>query len=254
MFAAVLITLGSVGLVRGELTPVWEPIPKTVPARELLAYLCAAVFVGCGVGVLVRRIAAVAARVLLAALLLWLVIFRVRAIIRAPATFPPWDGCAETAVVVAGAWVLYAWLATDWDKRRVAFATGDSGVRIARILYGLALIAFGVAHFLYIDDTASLVPRWLPAHVGLTYFTGGAFVAAAAGVLIGVSARLAAALAALQIGLFTVLVWIPIVAAGSANAFQWSELGISAALTAAAWLVADSYRDARWLAVRSVCG
>jgi hypothetical protein len=51
------------------------------------------------------------------------------------------------------------------------------------------------------------------------------------------------------IGMFLLLVWVPIVAAGSKDAFQWSETIVSWALLAAAWVVADSFVGTRWLAV-----
>jgi hypothetical protein len=47
--------------------------------------------------------------------------------------------------------------------------------------------------------------------------------------------------------MFLVLVWLPIVVAGSVNAFQWSETVLTLALMSSASVVANSYRGMPWL-------
>jgi uncharacterized membrane protein len=246
VFAATMIVVGILGLIKEDLTAVQQLLPKGVPAT-VLAYLCALISIGSGLGLLWGRKAAAAARVLLAYLLLWMLVFRVPGLLHGLTVDVYWALC-QTAVMLAAAWVLYAWFAADWDRQRLGFATGDKGLRIARALYGVAIIPFGLAHFQYVEHTASLVPSWLPAHVAWVYFTGAAFIVAGVAVLIGVYARLAATLSALQMGLFLVLVWVPAVATRPLSRFEWGEVLVTWVLTASGWVVADSYQGIPWLA------
>jgi uncharacterized membrane protein len=240
-FAVTLIGIGILGLIKGDFTAVWDPVPKGLPARDLLVYLCAFISLACGIGLLWQRTAVLAARVLLVYSLLWLLLLRVPSVLISFAVDSWWSAC-KTAVMTAGAWVVYVWFANDWDKQRLGFIAGNNGLRIARSLYGLALIPFGIAHFLYLKQTAVLVPGWLPSPVFWAYFTGGAYIAAGVAIVIGVLASLAALLSAWETGLITLLVWVPIAVTGHPNPLQWGEIVVSIALTAAAWVVADSYR------------
>ena len=249
VFAAVFVAIGILGLIRPDYAAIWDGIPKALPAREVLPYLSALVALGCGLGLLWPRSAAIAARILLAYLLLWMLIFKGRFIILAPLQEGSYQSSGENAVIVAGAWVLFTWLATVWDEQRVRFATGERGVRIARVLYGLAMIAFGLSHFFYLQFTAPLIPSWLLWPVFWAYFTGTAYLAAGAAILFGVWARLAALLSALQMASFLLLVWLPIMLAGKMTDFNWGEVVVNGALVAGAWLVVESYRGLPWLAV-----
>ena len=80
VFAAIMIAIGIVGLVKGNFTPVWDPMPHNSHA---LAYLCSYISLATGIGLLWQRAAATAARVLFASLLLWLLLLRVPNIILA---------------------------------------------------------------------------------------------------------------------------------------------------------------------------
>jgi uncharacterized membrane protein len=254
LFAAAMIWLGAMGLRTGDFVQVWQPVPRWVPAHEALAYLCALISLASGIGLLWPRTAAVAARVVFASLLAWLLVLRLPNLFyQSPLVLVAWT-FGSTAVMVAAAWVLYVRFAGDRDRRRLGGLAGDTGVRIARALYGLSLVPFGLAHFMYLDATTVLIPHWLPWHVAWAYSTGAAFIAAGLAVTAGVFGRLAAALSTLMMGLFGLIVWVPRVLAGTVSDFQWGEFVVTWALMAGAWVVADSYRGAPWLAVGAPAG
>ena len=108
----------------------------------------------------------------------------------------------------------------------------------ARGAQGTAHRPVGLSHFAYTNLTVPLVPSWLPCRLGWAYLTGACHLAAGLGVLLGVLPRLAAQLEAAMLGIFTTLVWIPLVAAAPTKRGNRTQIWISWALTAAAAVVA----------------
>jgi uncharacterized membrane protein len=240
VFAIAMIALGVMSFATNDFAPIWTPVSKTFPAREVLVYVTAAVLLACGAGVFWKTTAAFASRVLLALLIAWILVFKLPPILHAPGVAVGWESCGETAVIASAAWVLYGLHSSEWDRRWLRWISGDNALRIAQCLFGLSMIAFGAAHFAYPKETAALVPAWIPAHEAWVYFTGGAYVAAGIAIVIRRFALLATSLATAQMGIFTLLIWLPPVLKGP-DASELSEAIISFVLTICGWIVATSY-------------
>jgi uncharacterized membrane protein len=163
----------------------------------------------------------------------------------APLVEVNWLGFGEIAVIVAGGWVLFAAERAGRKSYNLGFATGERGLRIARLLFALALIPIGLSHFVYARETIGFVPAWLPFRGGWAYLTGAGHIAAGLGVLFGVVPRLAAMLEAGMIGVFTALVWVPLVVAAPTSQLPWTGFLISWTIGAAAWVVAGSLANSR---------
>jgi len=237
VFALGMMGLGVVLLVYGDFAMGW---PAWLPGRHALAYVAAAILLLGGAGLLFARTAPIAARVLLPFLLIWMAL-RVPALVMSPRIEVNWLAVGEIAVLAAGGWALFADLSIEREGSALRFATGEGARRLIRILFALSLLAFGLSHFIYNQETAALVPAWLPFRKGWAYLTGGGHLAAGLGVLLSIHPRLAAAMEAAMLTIFTVVVWIPAIMAPSATRFAWSELAISWAIAAGAWVVAGSF-------------
>jgi uncharacterized membrane protein len=248
IFAVVMIGLGVIGLIYGNSALIWEPIPKTLPGRPVIIFLCTVIEIGTGIGLLLRPSVILACRVLFPFLLLWMTLLKLPRLFLAPEVMVSWEAFGELAATSAGGWCLFAAHAGGWEQRHLKFAVGESGIRTARLLLIAALPMIGLSHFVYHDLTASLVPKWMSFPIGWTYLTGAGSVAAAAGMLFGIYPRLAANLEAVMLWIITLLVWVPRVASGPTDQGNWTEFFISSAIAAGAWLVADTYRSVPWLA------
>jgi uncharacterized membrane protein len=239
LFAAGMIGLGILALIYGDFALVWQPVAPWIPGRTVLAYSSGLIMLLGGVGLLLRATAAWSARILFPYLIVWLLL-KMPAVLMAPQMEAVWLGFGEIAVLLAGGWVLFAMLAGLREQSPLAFAAGESGIRLARMLFAVSLIPIGLSHLVYVKQTAELVPAWLPYRAGWAYLTGAGQIACGLGVLFSISPRLAARAEAGMISLFTLLVWGPAIVAAPRARLPWTAFFISWAIASAAWVVAQN--------------
>lgn len=236
-FAAGMVGLGVLALIYGDFALVWQPVAPWVPGRTALAYASGLLMLFGGLGLLFEKTAAWSCRVLFPYLILWSML-KVPALFVAPRIEGVWLGFGELAVLLSGGWVLFARIAALKEGSKLAFAAGERSVRIAGIFFAVWVIPIGLSHFVYLKETANLVPPWLPFRTGWACLTGAGHIAAGLGVLFSVFPRLAATMEAGMIGVFTLFVWGPAVLAKPGDRFAWTAFFISWAIASAAWVVA----------------
>jgi uncharacterized membrane protein len=98
----------------------------------------------------------------------------------------------------------------------------DKIMPLGRLFFAIPLAVFGSEHFTATASTASLVPRWIPAHTFWVYLVGLAFLCAALSIAALIQARLAAALVGLTLLIFVIVMDMPAVVSNPGNRFSWA--------------------------------
>jgi uncharacterized membrane protein len=241
LFAVGLIGLGALSVVYQDFAYNWQPVPPFHPGRNTVAVICGLFMIAVSIGLLFPSTKVAAARALFPFLLVWQCL-KIPALIVAPRLEAVWLGFGEVALLLAGGWVLFAQFSRSETAPFFKHITGSRGIRIARILFGLALLPIGLSHIVYVAITASLVPAWMPFRMGLAYLTGAGQIACGLCVLFLIWARRAALVEAGMLALFAFLVWGPDTWFASTPKMAGSPAGPRFALTAffITWVVSAS--------------
>jgi uncharacterized membrane protein YphA (DoxX/SURF4 family) len=223
-----LAGLGLLSLFYRDFAEVWQPAPAGWPHRAMLATASGLILLGSGVMLLVRGTRPWGAALAAVFIGLWVVVLHLPPALAKPLALSGWQAVSESLAMAAGAFLL----------SREGKAGGPE--RIAVTAMGVCFVVFGLSHFVYANFTTSMVPAWLPARLQLTYLTGAVHVLTGLAVVFGVRRNWAAALEALMMTSFVLLVHIPRVAAHPGDRMESTGLFIAIILSSAAWTLATS--------------
>ena len=243
LFAISVAALAVLSLVYGNFSPLLAPLPWP----RAWTFGLGMILVLASAGLFLARTVAAGATIIALCAVAW-------AIASMPHNIPAalsvgsWYGVSEAVSTLVGVGALYSLRRrADSGPARAALAGGPA-LRVGRGLFGAACLVYGFAHFAYAAYSLPFVPAWLPARLPLLYLTGACHIAAGVGLTLGLLPWLAAALEAIMIMLFGLLVWLPSFFAhptpkwAGSTQNQLSETFLNFVLAAVAWMIADSLR------------
>jgi uncharacterized membrane protein len=230
-----VMAVSLVNLVIGDFDPA-QPVPSGFPARTALVYVASAFMLVAAAAIEWRRTAAWGSAAITAYYALIVVILMNGPPLLAHyAAYGAYEGISMPLAIAAGGLIVYATTA------KIDAALAARLTRLGQLAFGACSLVWGGAHFVYMNMTAPLVPKWLPPTQEFWgYATGICFIAAGIAILTGVKARLAAILLTAMIASFGLLANGRILLADPSSHFNWTESALNLALIGVAWVVADS--------------
>jgi uncharacterized membrane protein len=114
---------------------------------------------------------------------------------------------------------------------------------LGRFFLAIAMVAFGVQHFVYLDFVTRVFPRlpaWIPARPFLACVFGALLLASGAAIMIEKAARSTALLLGAVILSSFALLYLPLLITTPPNGGLWTAAGKALALSGGSFLVAGS--------------
>ena len=242
MFAIAWVALGIWSFVYGAPVLRLEPWAKTWPSYAAVGYASGAVILLAGIGLMWAERAKFSASILAILTFLWASLMQLPLLLLDIGQGERWIDISEGLAAFGASWVLVSinpprLITNLWDRIL------DNGIPIGRILFGIALLVFGVLHFIYHDMVTSLIPSWFPDRPLLATLTGVAHIAAGLAILSGVLGRLAATLAGIMYLSWLFFLHIPRIVLMARDPAEWNGAFLALMLSGAAFFVAATFID-----------
>ena len=242
-------TVGIMDFIWGGFDPAHQPIQAFgdhIPGSEVLAYITAVWMIAGGAAIMWRRSARIGGAALAIIYFVFAIFWLPRFYtaphylgFRIPVFIGVSAGFGIELIACAGGALIYASLATrspSWPRT----------ILIARWIFGLCSINFGVNHLDAVADNLGYVPKWMPLGGAFwTILTGICFVLAGLAIVSGIQDVLAARLLALMFFAFNLIALPPFIFANPKEHGAWGGNAINLAFVGASLIFADAVLSRR---------
>ena len=227
LYAIAILAIGIIHFLFKNFPIGLLPVPSATPFREILIFASGGVLVVSAILLLIPKYVTQGA---IAASITWVVFLL---LVHLPKLFmninngSEWTGTFEVTALLAGACMLIT------SQNMVSF-------KIGRYLFIIALIVFGIQHYLYAAFVATLIPGWIPAHLFFTYLTMAAFIATAISLLINRFVQVSTCLLGLMFILWVLCLHLPRAIMAPKVEPEWTSLFVALAMCSIALIASGS--------------
>jgi len=178
-------------------------VPAWMPARLFWTYLVGIGFVAAAIGAVVQTLTRPAGTLLGVMFFLFVAMLHIPRIVTHARDGNEWTSGFVALAMCGGAWILAS--AAPLDERE----TAEPGLKLGPYFFALAMVAFGIQHFVNEKLTIRVGPPWFPGRPIWAYLTGAALVLTGAAIFLGQKTRLAATLLGTILFLLFLFLHIP---------------------------------------------
>ncbi len=201
------------GDFRNVLFPPWQ---NRLPWLPLWAYLFGIYLIASGVSIFINKNARNASLLLGGVLLSFLCFLQVPyELISEPNKsfhLGLWVSALKELALAGGAFVIAGTVPAEngsWPGNSLVINNLSKVIPYGSIFFSVTITSFGIAHFLYAENVATLVPVWIPDHLFWTYFAGVALIGAGVFIILNIKLRIIALLLGVMIFLWFVSLHLP---------------------------------------------
>ena len=217
-------------------------VPSWIPGHFFWVYFCAVGLIAAGLSIVVGRYSTLAATLLGSMLLSFVLLIHIPSLMSEPHDRFALAVLFRDLSFSAGAFALAAGRA-KMSGSRLRYVGA-----VLRTLIAVAVVVFGVEHFLHPDFVPVVplrqpMPSWIPAHVPLAYLTGTVLILTGSCMLFNWRPRLAATCLGIAVLVVIGLVYLPLLVASPSDIIQLNYFADTLAFSGTAFLIANVLRN-----------
>jgi uncharacterized membrane protein len=237
LFALALIGFGMIQLITGNLPSEFMPFPANMPGKIILALITGLIFISSGICIFANKLprsGAVASGIVFFLFLLYPHSVKLLSNVHNPSE---WVAFLETLCFSSIALTLASTLPTDkFINAKWSNALNKCAVA-GKYLFAIAIIIFGIQHFMYEKFIISLVPLWIPFKIFWLYLVKAGFILTGISIIFNFQTKLGLILLGIMFLSWILILHGPRVAATPKIEPEWTSFFVALAMCSGCFIL-----------------